>query len=191
MAGGYPVPAGDDLGALVKQIREMRARLDELERPTGTQQVETVKYLKSLFTLTAADSGSTTWSSSDGAYQSGTSIAITVDRESLVRVSYTAQVKVLATSGSGGSSSTIYAGAFALDGTIDFGSVRDVAVNSYGSVGDGANVDFSFMLDFLMTLPVGAHTIEHQYKRFAIPASGGGSVSGTREGGLLTVQVIG
>lgn len=58
MAGGYVVPPDGPLGELTQAIGELRRQVKELERPTGTQTAETVKYLASLITRSSSPAGS-------------------------------------------------------------------------------------------------------------------------------------
>lgn len=65
MSGGYTTPTEGDLGPLVKELQELRRRMLELERPTGTQTAESVKnlqeqtaYLASLITRSSSPASS-------------------------------------------------------------------------------------------------------------------------------------
>ena len=54
MAGGYTVPPVGDFGELINRLKSIQIRLDELERPTGSQVFETLDKLNLLINDLAA-----------------------------------------------------------------------------------------------------------------------------------------
>lgn len=57
MAGGYAVPSTGDFGEIVQELRDIRRRLSELERPSGTQNVRAVAELQATVAALPAPAG--------------------------------------------------------------------------------------------------------------------------------------
>lgn len=53
MAGGYSAPEPGELSALFAELKSLRSRVSELERPTGTQNLRSVALLEQLRTYTS------------------------------------------------------------------------------------------------------------------------------------------
>lgn len=84
MAGGYAAPPPGELGTLIGELRDLRKRVAELERPTGTQALESVALLQQLRTYTAV--GGTANRNGPGLtqYTGLPTIEFDVDREMVV-----------------------------------------------------------------------------------------------------------
>lgn len=96
MAGGYVTPDGDAVDQLVRELGDLRSRVRELEKPTGTQSASTVKYLAGLITVSA--SGTTTNTGSDP----GDAVRRWIDTSPITQVTFaatTGRILITATCG--------------------------------------------------------------------------------------------
>jgi hypothetical protein len=79
MGNGYPIIQPDDLSRFVADIADMKRRLRELERPTGTQLASTVSELSSR-TISAMSAAFTqSFSSNLGVTNTGASVSVTLN----------------------------------------------------------------------------------------------------------------
>lgn len=88
MSGGYKVPPGDD-DRLAKALAEIRRRLDELERPTGTQLAQSLEQLADQL---ANQVSPAVGSNTTGSFTFGTSFANVVSFNFTVPPGYTRAV---------------------------------------------------------------------------------------------------
>jgi hypothetical protein len=191
----YPTPDGDGLEPLVRELKDIRTQLRDLQRPSGTNigntanQVQLqVAYLASLKTLTASDEA-VEWEESPFVpfVESGAAITVTTTEDLVARVSYAAQVFVSPMGGTSAGSGSYYYGRVALDGAA-IGLVNSGGIS--GSAGALLESEFPYLCERIVTVPAGTHVFTHEYRAFAWAASGG-YTSGDRSIGTLVVQFIG
>ena len=191
----YPTPPGDGLEPLVRELKDIRRQLRDLQRPSGTNigntaaQVQLqIAYLASLQTLSATDSA-ITWAATPfiPIVDSGATLTVTTTEPLRVRVSYSAKVYVYPRGGTSAYSTSFYVGSVALNG-VQIGP--DTSAGSAASAGVGVENEIPYFCDRIVTVPAGVNVFTHRYRPFAYAASGG-ETGGDRSDGVLVVQILG
>jgi hypothetical protein len=184
MAGGYVQPTPDAVAALVGRIENLTGRVEELERPTGSQLAQT---------LVSTETSTVSWTTGDHdlAYlTSDASINLVLRAAGTVRVTYVATINAQFTNGTVGNSFSQYAGRVGINGVGQpRASVFEVGAPS-GGAGPSGYYNGMFLIDQTFALASGSYTFTQQYTRWGSGGAGGGTAAGSRRNGQLTVQVI-
>lgn len=161
MAGGYTVPPDGDFGRLVQRMQMLEQRLAELERPTGSQTVETLRRLSALQTSIATSGSVSHTGPGNTNFTSPPSLTFTLEFPSVVTVEidipYEGQTDV---------SSTAQLNA---EYSMGFGGNQ---LNLFEQIGGASNVSFSFNGSRTRTLsyPAGTYTVSPLVARVGLTA---------------------